>query len=112
MVIGIGLNINDQKDDLISEIQEKSTSLFIETGHPNQRELIAAIITTYFEQLFNDLSVVTDQWSEHCFHLNEEISFKHQNSVQKGIFKGIKSNGLASIQIGDDIIDYPSIILE
>tara|TARA_Y100000385_G_scaffold286141_1_gene347558 strand:- start:236 stop:994 length:759 start_codon:yes stop_codon:yes gene_type:complete len=112
MVIGIGLNINDQKDDLISEIQEKSTSLFIETGHPNQRELIAAIITTYFEQLFNDLSVVTDQWSEHCFHLNEEISFKHQNSVQKGIFKGIKSNGLASIQIDDEIINYPSIILE
>ena len=112
MVIGIGLNVNDQKEDLNSEIQEKATSLFIETGHPNQRELIAAIIITYFEQLFNDLSVVTNQWSDYCFHLNEEISFKHQNSIQKGVFKGIKSNGLASVQIADEIIDYPSIILE
>jgi len=112
MVIGIGLNINDQKEDLNSEIQEKATSLFIEKGHPNQRELIAAIIITYFEQLFNDLSVATNQWSDYCVHLNEEISFKHQNSIQKGIFKGIKSNGLASVQIADEIIDYPSIILE
>ena len=112
MVIGIGLNVNDQKEDLNSEIQEKATSLFIEKGHPNQRELIAAIIITYFEQLFNDLSVVTNQWSDYCVHLNEEISFKHQNSIQKGIFKGIKSNGLASVQIADEIIDYPSIILE
>ena len=112
MVIGIGLNINDQKDDFNAEIQEKSTSLFIEKGHPNQRELVAAIITTYFEQLFNDLLVVTDQWSDYCFHLNQEISFSHQNSIHKGIFKGINSNGLASIQIGDEIIDFPSIILE
>jgi biotin-(acetyl-CoA carboxylase) ligase len=55
---------------------------------------------------------VTNQWSDYCVHLNEEISFKHQNSIQKGIFKGIKSNGLASVQIADEIIDYPSIILE
>jgi len=112
MVIGIGLNINEQETDFESIIKENATSLSIETGHSNQRELVAAIITTYFEQIFNDLSQIKDQWSSYCFHLNDKISFKHNNILFEGIFKGITQKGLARIEINQEIKEFPSIILD
>ena len=50
MVIGIGLNINETETDFPEPLRDKSTSLSIETGHSNQRELVCAIITTIFER--------------------------------------------------------------
>ena len=50
MVIGIGLNINENENDFPEEIIRSATSLSIETGHSTQRELVCAIITTFFEQ--------------------------------------------------------------
>ena len=55
MVIGIGLNINENENDFPEEIIRSATSLSIETGHSTQRELVCAIITTFFEQQMNDL---------------------------------------------------------
>lgn len=88
MVIGIGLNVNDQKSDLNQGIQNIATSLLIESGYPNQRELISAIITTYFEQVFDNLSSVTNQWLDYCYHLNKKIKFKYMNDSESGVFKG------------------------
>jgi BirA family biotin operon repressor/biotin-[acetyl-CoA-carboxylase] ligase len=112
MVIGIGLNINDQKNDLHQGIQNIATSLLIESGHPNQRELISAIITTYFEQAFDDLSSVASHWLKYCFHLNKRIRFKYMNNFENGIFKGLSKKGFAEVEIRNSIKVFPSITLE
>tara|TARA_B110000037_G_scaffold18736_1_gene19619 strand:- start:1536 stop:2297 length:762 start_codon:yes stop_codon:yes gene_type:complete len=111
MVIGFGLNINEKEEDLDLTIKEKSTSLSIETGHSNQRELIAAIITTYFEQILDNTSIVQTEWSNYCYHQDKEISFKYNGIVQNGIFRGISSNGIANIEVDNEIREFPSITL-
>ncbi len=112
MVIGIGLNVNDQKSDLNQGIQNIATSLLIESGYPNQRELISAIITTYFEQVFNNLSSVTNQWLDYCYHLNKKIKFKYMNDSESGVFKGISDKGFAKVEIENQIKEFPSITID
>lgn len=112
MVIGIGLNVNDQKSDLNQGIQNIATSLLIESGYPNQRELISAIITTYFEQVFDNLSSVTNQWLDYCYHLNKKIKFKYMNDSESGVFKGISDKGFAKVKIENQIKEFPSITID
>lgn len=112
MVIGIGLNVNDQKSDLNQGIQNIATSLLIESGYPNQRELISAIITSYFEQVFDNLSSVTNQWLDYCYHLNKKIKFKYMNDSESGVFKGISDKGFAKVEIENQIKEFPSITID
>ena len=69
MVIGIGLNINETETDFPEPLRDKSTSLSIATGHSNQRELVCAIITTFFEkqwriskQILNYGKIIVHTW--------------------------------------------------
>ncbi|MBI88764.1 MAG: biotin--[acetyl-CoA-carboxylase] ligase [Candidatus Marinimicrobia bacterium] len=112
MVIGFGININENENDLPKEIINSSTSLSIETGHSNQRELVCAILITYFENLLMDIDSVRKNWQNYCYHLDQPISFSHDNLSYEGIFKGIDKNGHAIIKIGNNLKNFPSIIIE
>jgi len=54
IVVGIGINANLNKDDIPSEISEKASSLFVETGSEADRKLIAAKVLNKFEILYNN----------------------------------------------------------
>ena len=112
MVIGIGVNVNETKIDFHESIISKSTSISIETGHSHQRELICAIITTFFERALEDLNSNIQLWENYCSHLNEPVSFNHNNSEKKGIFKGINENGHAIIEIKNKLSTFPSLTLK
>ena len=112
MVIGIGLNINETETDFPEPLRDKSTSLSIATGHSNQRELVCAIITTFFERAMEDLKTNIKLWENYCSHMDDLVSFSHGNSTNKGTFKGINQHGHAIIDIEDKIHVFPSIILE
>ncbi len=112
MVIGIGLNINETETDFPEPIRDKSISLSLATGHSNQRELVCAIITTFFERAMDDLKANIKPWEDYCSHLNDLVSFKHGNSEREGTFKGINQHGHAMIDIEDEIHVFPSIRLK
>ncbi len=112
MVVGIGLNINETNNDFPDTISKSATSLAIETKQSNQRELICAIITTYFERLLNDLPSSLPMWENYCNHLNESISFNQAGINQSGIFKGLDNDGKAIIQIDTKEVLFNSITLE
>jgi BirA family biotin operon repressor/biotin-[acetyl-CoA-carboxylase] ligase len=111
MVIGIGLNVNDHKSDFSRNIDDIATSLLIESGHPNQRELISAIITTYFEKSYENLLSVPKEWIDYCYHLDKVIKFNYLNKIENGIFRGISEEGFAQIEIDKKIKEFPSINL-
>ena len=46
------------------------------------------------------------------FNLNEPVSFNHNNSEKKGIFKGINENGHAIIEIKNKLSTFPSLTLK
>tara|TARA_B100000575_G_scaffold136799_1_gene109063 strand:- start:457 stop:795 length:339 start_codon:yes stop_codon:yes gene_type:complete len=112
MVIGIGLNINETETDFPEPLRDKSTSLSLATGHSNQRELVCAIITTFFERAMENLKANIKPWENYCSHLDDLVSFKHGNSKKEGTFKGINQHGHAMIDIEDEIHVFPSIMLE
>ena len=112
MVIGLGLNINETINDFPTTLSESATSLAIETNQSNQRELICAIITTYFERLLNDLPSSLPIWINYCNHLNETVSFNQDGHNQSGIFKGLNDDGRAIIQIDKKEVLFNSIALE
>ena len=94
-----GKGVNETKEDFPIILANKATSLSIETQHSNQRELVCAIILSYLEQLLRDLNSVIDLWLEFCGHLNKTISFKEEENLKTGIFKGINALGQAKIEI-------------
>ena len=112
MVIGIGLNINETNNDFPDTLSKSATSLAIETNQSNQRELVCAIITTYFERLLNDLPSSIPIWNDYCNHLNESVSFKKDGIHHNGIFKQLNNDGRAIIQIDTKEILFNSITLE
>ena len=112
MVIGIGININENRNDFPEEIMNSSTSLSIEAGHSNQRELVCAIITTFLENLFEDLQSSIPLWENYCSHLGNKVTFKYNDADHTGIFKGLNKKGHALIDIENETRSFQSIILK
>ena len=112
MVIGIGINVNENENDFPENIKSSSTSLSIANGHSNQRELICAIITTFFEKEINDLQSTIKTWESYCSHLDDLVSFNYKDTKQNGIFKGINEKGHALIEIKNKLHTFPSLSLE
>jgi BirA family biotin operon repressor/biotin-[acetyl-CoA-carboxylase] ligase len=116
MIVGIGLNVNETEIDFPDELKETATSLSMESGHTHQRELVAAIFTTFFEQYWEKLQEspkeIINDWTSLCGHLGKSVSFNFKGKNLSGIFKKIDQNGHACITIGSDEKVYPSIILE
>ena len=111
MVLGLGLNVNETKNDFPGEIRDRVSSIYIDTGFSNQRELICAIFTTYFEQLLNDLTSTNRFWNEYCSHIEKEVSFNFNQKNHTGIFKGVNDQGKAIIDINGEIKKFTSIEL-
>ncbi len=112
MVVGIGLNINETNNDFPDKLSKRATSLAIETNQSNQRELLCAIITTYFERLLNNLPSSIPIWQSYCNHINKSVSFNQEGINQSGIFKRLNNDGRAIIQIDNGEILFNSITLE
>lgn len=112
MVIGVGLNINETVQDFPDEINNLATSLSVETNHGHQRELVCAILTTYFEQSLERLTQMPNEWLSYCNHLDKVVSFKHDSVSKSGIFRKINSEGHAEIEVDGNLTVFPSIILD
>ncbi len=102
VVMGMGLNINEQENELPPELQ--ATSLFMEKSSSIQRELVLAKIMNYIEPLYVELtenkypSRLMDLWTEYCNHVNKKVKFEVENETQTGEFMGIDPDGAAIIK--------------
>lgn len=56
MVVGIGINVNLEAEDIPDDIREKATSLKIETGKEVDRKQLVAKVLNYFEY-FHDIFI-------------------------------------------------------
>ena len=112
MVVGIGVNINETNQDFPDALSNMATSLNLETSHVHQRELVCAIIATFFERCMYNLGNIQSEWLNYCNHLNEKVTFKHGHESLSGIFKNINEDGHAEIEIDGNLSVYPSIILD
>ena len=103
VVIGFGLNINEQDFELDKKLN--ATSFFIETNKSIQRELILSTILNHLEPLYqfakneNDFASIIDLWTKRCDHLDKTITFKGHDGQETGFFTGINDRGEAVLSI-------------
>lgn len=97
VVAGIGINVNQK--DFSGELQEKATSLFLETGAPVCRPELLAGVLNRFEELYqqwlqeDDLGFIRAEIEKHSLLLGRAVVIDRQPHRQEGIVTGITSGG-------------------
>lgn len=118
VIFGIGINVNENRDDFESEIANKASSLFIELGQNTQRERVTANVLNNMESLLsrfendpNNFDISKD-WNNYCTHNNKNVSFEKENITYNGIFKKITSDGGCIIEMNETNHNYSGELIK
>ena len=109
VVVGVGLNINENAQDIPHTPRDNAISLAMFSGQNHSREQILSAILNEFETLYdNQIDSIIPLWTDRCIHQDREVSFHSERGKQQGIFQGISSLGHAEIQINGKTQTFPS----
>lgn len=111
-IIGIGLNVNQAKDDFNREISKIGSSLYYETKTKiNLEKLLAQIISEFEIVIKEKKKNILKQWLDNCDHIHHKVKFSTNNEIITGIFEGINQEGEAIININGKISTFSSGIV-
>lgn len=110
VIIGIGININQTKASLPEAIQEKATSLRIETGKkwdmlPLMQQILETFEEKYNQYMDHGFKYVKQTWEDYGFRMNERLKIKLGNKTEEGIFLGIAEDGALLAKKDDGSIE-------
>lgn len=110
LVIGIGLNVNENITELPEELRDNATSLMIESGKQYQLEILLANILNHLEHRIKNKETHSQliDWEKRCAHLNKKVTFHSGNEIVTGIFKGLTKIGQAIITINNKEVKFDS----
>ncbi len=104
VVIGLGINVNEQLVDFPEELHPAAVSVHMVLGKPTLRELLLAGILNRLEELLeSSLDDVTSLWQERCDHLGRPVRFHGPDGRLEGRFTGVNPAGQGLIEIGSEI---------
>ena len=103
IIIGIGINVNQKKDDFPTEIRDIATSLFIEKGETVSRaELIKSILkhfeklyTLYLDQGFLPIKLL---WESYATSIGKYITARTLTNTIEGKALGITNDGVLKLE--------------
>ncbi|RCW64934.1 biotin--[acetyl-CoA-carboxylase] ligase [Saliterribacillus persicus] len=98
LVIGIGINVNQQIEVFGEELQSKVISLKELLDQEIDRKTFIHCILEEFELLYNDylengFKPIQKSWVDKAYKIGEEISLKTPKKNFKAIFEGIEHDG-------------------
>jgi len=111
LVLGIGLNVNQQKEDFPEELLDRATSLkmYLEaTGVQKllkRSEIIAAILLK-FEEIYDKVKggafeEILSEWKKYSVTLGREVSIIYKNEQYRGIAQDLTKDGKLIIKCED-----------
>jgi BirA family biotin operon repressor/biotin-[acetyl-CoA-carboxylase] ligase len=104
VVLGIGLNVNQELTDFPEELHSAAVSVRMALGHSVQRETILAQILNRLEELIiADMEGVPELWQTKCTHVGELVRFHEPDKLTEGIFLGVDPTGGGILEIGDRV---------
>jgi len=105
IVIGVGINVNEDLEDINPLIRNQSTSLKIMSNLSIQLETLLAYILNKFESNYYQTNYknIIKKWEKNCCHINENIKFHQNHKMINGKFSGLENNGNAIINIDGKI---------
>ena len=109
-IIGIGINCCQAESDFPEEIRRIAGSLASVTGHPVQREVVAAALMDAVyrmnESLLSGKITMMDQYWKDCITLGREISLvKADGSVRHGTALSIDEDGALVVRFSDNTVE-------
>jgi len=98
VIIGIGINVNHQSDDLPEEIEARATSLRMETNRDwNITQLIQHILLTFEERyetyIDNGFAKIKHKWEGYGYKIGKRIQIKTLQDQWQATFIGIAEDG-------------------
>lgn len=98
MVLGIGINLNETKDDMDPSIINLATSLSQVVGQPFDREEFLTIFLRQFEKDYerferNFYHKVVDEWKSHCHQIGQKVLITTPFGEEEGVIKDINTSG-------------------
>lgn len=109
-IVGIGINCCQAESDFPEEIRQIAGSLASVTGHPVQREVVAAALMDAFfrmsESLLTEKSGMMEQYRTDCITLGREISVvKADGNVRHGTALEIDDEGALVVRFSDNTLE-------
>lgn len=108
VIVGIGINVNVEEDDLDDLLKQTATSLRIETGLIQNRVLIVQKILTIFDKYYDDylsgasFEDILIKYKGKLKIINQTIDIKiHHNEPVTGTVLDICDNGALKVRLSD-----------
>ncbi|WP_368504478.1 biotin--[acetyl-CoA-carboxylase] ligase [Alkalihalophilus sp. As8PL] len=103
VIVGIGLNVNQQKDDFGEDIESIATSLSIASGKTVDRANLIADILSEFEWLYDEyliegFSTIRPMWEAYSISVGTYIYARMIKEVIYGYAKGITDDGVLLVE--------------
>ena len=112
IVIGIGMNINQDENDVQNLNIPNAGSLKTEYNKAFVREEVISSVINNLEILLQsfprNINKITHNWMKACAHLNQDIELSYNSKKIKGIFKGLGDNGVGIVEKNGILIDIAS----
>lgn len=106
LLIGIGINVNQERSDFPDELQSIATSLSIEEGAPLNRAQLAAAILHYLEQYCDQyvaegFAPIKKLWEEASGTIGKQIKATTLTETIEGKAIGITEEGVLEVQVSN-----------
>jgi BirA family biotin operon repressor/biotin-[acetyl-CoA-carboxylase] ligase len=111
IIIGMGINVNQEQENFPKELYSIATSLAIELGKPiNRAELIQMILykfeTLYLRYLEHGFYPVKLLWESYAVSIGKRIIARTITGRLEGIAKGITEDGVLMLEDDNGHISY------
>ncbi|MBU3158199.1 biotin--[acetyl-CoA-carboxylase] ligase [Clostridium frigoris] len=104
LVMGIGINVNLDKEDITSDLKDVATSIKIESGKTMDRKLLLASILNIFEELYIDFVESNN--------IKETLDICRKNSILIGKEIRLINRGKVTTAKAIDISDKGELVVE
>ncbi|ANU10685.1 biotin--[acetyl-CoA-carboxylase] ligase [Planococcus antarcticus DSM 14505] len=106
LIIGIGLNVNQEKKDFDPEVQEIATSLKLESGETVSRQKLVQSLLYYMEiytQLYIEegFGMLKILWESYSTTIGQPVRARMTNQTLEGIAEGITDDGVLQLRTAD-----------
>ena len=103
VIIGVGMNINQQKEDFPEDLQEKASSLFIESGVKVSRAKMIQRVLVRLENLYElylqeGFIPIKGLWESYAISLGQIIKASTVNDTIVGKALGITDSGVLLLE--------------
>lgn len=109
ILVGIGINVNETKENLGEALQDIATSLSIEAGQLIQRVDLLAALLYELEQIYpvylrEGFAPVKKIWEQHSLLNHKQIIGKTPQGMLTGKYRGITDEGILQLEDEDGVI--------